>query len=369
MSQAAEDTRFMAQALRLAHRGLESTSPNPRVGCVVVRDGQVVGQGWHRRAGEPHAEPLALADAGERARGATVYVTLEPCSHHGRTPPCAEALVGAGVARVVVAAADTNPLARGGLARLREAGIQTTSGVLEQEARALNAGFHLRVEQGRPLLRCKLAMSLDGRTAMASGESRWITGEAARLDVQRLRARSCAILTGSGTVQADDPRLDVRIGDAGVQRQPLRVVVDGALRTGPAARVLAPPGRALLAHARQDAVAERALRDVGAALWHLPGHDGHVDLPALLAALAAREQCNEVLLEAGAGLAGAFATAGLVDEYVIYVAPTLLGSRARPLLDLPFDRMEQKLGLEIREVRAVGQDWRITAAPRRGAAG
>lgn len=360
MSSPAEDSRFMAQALRLAQKGLDTSSPNPRVGCVIVKDGRVVAEGWHRRAGEPHAEAIALAAAGESARGGTAYVTLEPCSHHGRTPPCADALIAAGVARVVAATQDPNPRVAGnGFASLMAAGVHVDTGVLGAEAAALNAGFFSRMQRGRPRVLCKLAMSLDGRTAMASGESKWITGEAARADVQRLRARSCAVVSGIGTVLADDPRLDVRGGE----RQPLRVIVDTALRTTPVARVLAPPGRALIVHSVVDSARESALRDAGADLMHLPADDGRVALLALLERLAARE-CNEVLLEAGATLAGAFAQAGLIDEYRIYMAPVLLGSRARPLMELPFTQMSERLQLRITAIEPVGDDWRIRAEPR-----
>lgn len=363
MNASPDDTRHMARALQLARLGLYGTSPNPRVGCVLVREGSTVGEGYHARAGEAHAEVLALREAGQQARGATAFVTLEPCSHHGRTPPCADALVAAGVSRVVVAIEDPDPRVSGsGIARLRAAGIAVESGLLATEARELNAGFFHRLERGRPLLRCKLAMSLDGRTAMASGESRWITGEAARLDVQRLRARSCAVLTGVGTVQQDDPRLDVREGVPEPIRQPLRVICDSRLSTSLAARVLAPPGTVLIACAHPDPEARAALASAGVECLPLAGTDGRVDVAAVLAELG-RRQCNEVLLEAGATLCGAFASAGLIDEYVVYVAPVLLGSRARPLLELPFERMEQKLGLRINDITAIGQDWRISARP------
>jgi diaminohydroxyphosphoribosylaminopyrimidine deaminase/5-amino-6-(5-phosphoribosylamino)uracil reductase len=358
-----EDRRWMARALELARRGLETTAPNPRVGCVLVRDGVVVGEGWHERAGLPHAEVNALRAAGANAQGAAAYVTLEPCSHHGRTPPCADALVKAGVRRVVVATGDPNPEVAGlGIARLRAAGIDVECGLLEAEARALNVGFFRRMELGLPFVRCKLAMSLDGRTAMASGESRWITAEPARADVQRLRARSCAVLTGIGTVLADDPRLDVRREDtAPPARQPLRVVLDSGLRIPAAARVLAPPGSVLIVTAAGRA-APRLVAE-GAELLCLQAEDGRVPLRAVLQALAARG-CNEVLIEAGATLAGAFARAGLIDEYVLYVAPVLMGSHARPLLDLPFERMDERRPLSIRDISAVGTDWRVTAVSR-----
>jgi diaminohydroxyphosphoribosylaminopyrimidine deaminase/5-amino-6-(5-phosphoribosylamino)uracil reductase len=359
MPKAEHDIRYMAQALRLARLGLNTTSPNPRVGCVMVRDDQVVAEGWHQRPGEAHAEADALTRAGEAARGATAYVTLEPCSHHGRTPPCADALIAAGVVRVVCATEDPNPQVAGkGIARLRNAGVEVRSGVLASEATELNAGFFSRMQRGRPRVVCKMAMSLDGRTAMASGESKWITGEAARADVQRLRARSCAVVTGAGTVLADDPRLDVREAS----RQPLRVVVDSALRTPAVARVLSPPGAMLLAHATDPETKAVALQAAGAMLLRVPGEDRRVDLHALLAALADRE-CNEVLLESGATLAGAFAQAGLIDEYRFYMAPVLLGSSARPLMDLPFAHMAERLALRVTAIDAVGDDWRISALP------
>ena len=357
-----DDHRYMAHALQLAERGLYSTDPNPRVGCVLVRDGDVVGEGWHERAGEPHAEVHALRAAGARARGATAYVTLEPCCHHGRTPPCSEALIAAGVARVVVAMQDPNPrVAGGGLKHLQAAGIQTASGLLASEAEMLNPGFAMRMRRGRPYVRCKLAMSLDGRTAMASGESQWITGAAARTDVQRLRARSSAIVTGVGTVLTDDPSLTVRLPEA--TRQPLRVVLDHALRTPSSARLLHEPGTTLVVGTSEAEAPREALLAVGAEIVLLNAAAGRMALADVLEVLAARE-INEVLVEAGATLAGAFVQARLVDELIIYMAPTLLGDAARGLLHLPgLERMEQKIALDIRDIRKVGADWRITAVP------
>ncbi len=363
----ADDYQYMARALRLARRGLYTTDPNPRVGCVIVRDGTIVGEGWHERAGELHAEIHALRAAGERARGATVHVTLEPCAHHGRTPPCADALVEAGVARVVAAMQDPNPQVAGqGLARLAAAGIETEIGVMAGEAEALNPGFVMRMRQDRPWVRCKLAMSLDGRTAMASGESRWITGEAARRDVHRLRARSSAILTGIGTVAADDPSLTVRLADLPEDgwRQPLRVVVDSGLRMSPHARMLSLPGETLVATRSEDQDSIAALAVAGAEVVRLPAADGRVDLAALLALLAERE-VNEVMVEAGPTLNGALLAAGLVDEIVVYMAPHLMGSDARDLFHLPLAAMSERVDLEIRDIRAVGRDWRITARPAR----
>ncbi|NCA69934.1 MAG: bifunctional diaminohydroxyphosphoribosylaminopyrimidine deaminase/5-amino-6-(5-phosphoribosylamino)uracil reductase RibD [Sphingobacteriia bacterium] len=360
----------MARALQLARRGRYTTDPNPRVGCVIVRDGQVVGSGWHRRAGEAHAERHALSEAGPRARGAIAYITLEPCCHHGRTPPCTEALLEAGVARVVCAMVDPNPLVAGkGLRSLAAAGVAVQSGLMEAEARALNPGFIKRMETGRPFVRCKLAASLDGRTAMASGESRWVTGEAARQDVQRLRAGSSAILTGVGTILVDDPRLNVRLEAAelpGMQageapRQPLRVVVDSRWRTPTRARLLAPPGSTLIVGAVEDARRMAALTEAGAQVHLGSARDGQVELGALMGLLARRE-INEVLVESGPTLAGAVLGAGLVDELLIYLAPHLMGDAARGLFHLPgIARMAERVALEIIDVRAVGRDWRITA--------
>lgn len=365
------DHLFMARALRLARKGLYSTHPNPRVGCVIVRDGEIVGEGWHARAGEPHAEVHALRQAGERARGATAYVTLEPCSHHGRTPPCADALVAAGVGRVVAAMQDPNPQVAGrGLLRLANAGIEVLSGVLEAEARALNVGFIKRMASGLPFVRVKSAMSLDGRTAMASGESQWITGPAARAEVQRLRAQSSVVLSGADTVLADDARLTVRPDELGLgaeatfmaaSRPPLRVLVDGRLRV-PLSKSFFQVGPALVATCAAAAARDRYLAD-GHELLAVPGSNGHVDLRKLLLELAGRG-VNEVLVEAGPRLAGAFARAGLVDEYRIFVAPKLLGSSARPLFELPLNRMAEAPELQIVDIRAVGDDWQITAVPK-----
>lgn len=348
----------MARALALAARGLAGTDPNPRVGCVLVRDGRYVGEGWHERAGGPHAEARALAMAGALARGATAYVTLEPCNHQGRTPPCSLALVDAGVTGVVVATLDPNPAAGGGVARLRAAGITVREGLMAAEAQALNAGFLRRVAGGLPLVRVKLAMSLDGRTALANGASQWITGEAARADVQQYRARSSAVLTGIGTVLADDPRLDVRL--PGTVRQPLRVVLDGSLRMPPGARILQADGRVLVMTTAERPAAQ-ALRERGAEVQVL-GAGGPLPLRAVLEALAAR-QCNEVWVECGARLAGAFVEQGLFDELVLYVAPSLLGPDARPLLQLPrIDALARRWALQFDDVRRVGDDLRITAS-------
>lgn len=365
--QAILDAHYMARALELARKGHYSTHPNPRVGCVIVRDGQVVGEGWHVRTGEPHAEVHALRAAGEQARGATAYVTLEPCSHHGRTPPCADGLVTAGVARVVAAMQDPNPEVAGrGLQRLEQAGIATTCGVLESEARQLNQGFLKRMEHGLPFVRVKLAMSLDGRTAMASGESQWITGPAARSAVQRLRAQASVVLTGADTVLADDARLTVRADELGLDaeqsalamsRPPLRVLIDGRLRV-PLDAPFFKAGPALVA----TCVAVEEQYANGPECLIVPGEEGQVDLRRLLLELAARG-VNEVLVEAGPRLAGAFAQQGLVDEYQIFVAGKFLGSTARPLLDWPLTQMKDAPALKITDIRAVGDDWRVTAIP------
>lgn len=349
----------MAHALQLAERGLYSTSPNPRVGSVLVKDGTLLGAGWHERAGEPHAEVHALREAGDRARGATAYVTLEPCSHHGRTPPCADALIKAGVARVVVAMQDPNPLVAGqGLARLRAAGIEVDCGLMEGAARALNIGFLARMARGMPWVRSKIAASLDGRTALNNGASKWITGEAARQDVQHWRARSCAVLTGIGTVLADDPELNVR--NIQVPRQPLRAVVDNGLRLPPAARLLRQPG-VVVYTASSDAQKTAALEQAGAEVRVLPDARGQVDLPTVLRDLAERG-CNEVLVEAGNRLNGALLRAGLVDELVLYLAPQLLGDMARGMAGLgELTGLEQRVNLEWDDVRHVGRDLRIVA--------
>ncbi|MGA9162913.1 MAG: bifunctional diaminohydroxyphosphoribosylaminopyrimidine deaminase/5-amino-6-(5-phosphoribosylamino)uracil reductase RibD [Thiobacillus sp.] len=349
----------MARALQLAAQGLFTTSPNPRVGCIIVRDGTVVGEGWHERAGTPHAEIHALKTAGDAARGATVYVTLEPCSHHGRTPPCAQALVDAGVSRVVAAMSDPNPLvAGGGIDMLTLAGIRAEVGLMENEARMLNPGFISRMTRGRPWVRLKTASTLDGKTALANGQSQWITGAAARADVQHLRARACAILTGSGTVLSDNPRMNVRDFDIG--RQPLRVVVDSALRT-PADATILP---ALIACHHANPVARAALEQAGAEIIELPGADGRVDLLALLTLLAQRG-VNELHVEAGAALNGALLAAGLVDEWVAYVAPMAVGDDARGLFaQPPLTSLAHAARFRLADVRQVGGDLRLTLLPK-----
>jgi diaminohydroxyphosphoribosylaminopyrimidine deaminase / 5-amino-6-(5-phosphoribosylamino)uracil reductase len=361
---AALDSRHMARALKLAERGLWTTDPNPRVGCVIAAGEAVVAEGWHERAGEAHAEAKALAIAGEAARGATAYVTLEPCSHHGRTPPCADALVAAGIRRVVYATKDPNPRVGGrGISRLSSAGVEVAGGVLEREARELNPGFMSRMERGRPWVVVKLAASLDGGTALPGGESRWITGEEARADVQRLRARSSAVMTGSGTVLRDDPRLDVRL--PGATRQPLRVVLDSGLRISPQSRILAPPGRVLVICSNADEERAEVLRIAGADVVRVPAAAGGVDLAAALALLAQRE-VNELLVECGPGLAGALFSAGLVDELDLYLAPVLLGRGARPLADLAAPAtMAERLEFSIVGREELGEDLLIRLQPRR----
>jgi diaminohydroxyphosphoribosylaminopyrimidine deaminase/5-amino-6-(5-phosphoribosylamino)uracil reductase len=367
------DLAYMARAIHLAGRGLYTTDPNPRVGCVRVRDGEIVGEGCHRRAGEPHAERLAIVDAGERARGATAYVTLEPCCHHGRTPPCTDALLEAGVARVVVGMADPNPLVNGrGLERMRAAGVAVRTGVLEDDAHTLNPGFEKRMRTGLPFVRLKLAASLDGRTAMPDGESKWITSEAARRDVQRLRARSSAIVTGIGTVLADDPSMNVRLGPDAIPallpdepaRQPLRVVVDCSLRMPTDARMLSLPGATLIATCNPNRTDIVRMTSAGAEVQVLPAAaDGRVDLPELIRYLGSREQ-NEVLIEAGPTLAGAAVAAGIVDEIVLYLAPHLMGDAARGLFRLPgLTRMADRIALTIHDLRQVGPDLRVTVRP------
>ncbi|KPY61946.1 Riboflavin biosynthesis protein RibD [Pseudomonas syringae pv. solidagae] len=368
--QAALDVHYMARALELARKGLYSTHPNPRVGCVIVREGRIVGEGWHARAGEPHAEVHALRQAGELARGATAYVTLEPCSHQGRTPPCADALIEAGLTRVVAAMQDPNPEVSGrGLLRLMNAGIGVQCGVLESEARALNKGFLKRMETGLPYVRVKMAMSLDGRTAMASGESQWITGPEARSAVQRLRAQSSVVLSGADTVLADKARLTIRPDELGLDaeltalaaaRAPLRVLIDGRLRV-PLDAPFFQAGSALVVTCAA-ASARGRYQEEGHEMLALADSAGHVDLRRLMGELAARG-VNEVLVEAGPRLAGAFARLGLVDEFQLFIAGKFLGSSARPLLDLPLAQMSEALELNIVEMRAVGNDWRVIALP------
>lgn len=360
----AEDSVWMAQALQLAERGLYSTSPNPRVGCVLVKEGKLLAEGWHVRAGEPHAEVYALRAAGAAAQGATAYVTLEPCSHHGRTPPCADALIAAGVARVVVAMQDPNPQVAGqGIARLRNAGIEVESGLMEAAAQALNPGFVARMTRGTPWVRSKIAMSLDGRTALKNGESKWITGAAARRDGHHWRARSCAVMTGIATVLADDAQLTVR--DVVTTRQPMRVVLDSQLRMPLTASILQ-GGNLLIYTALHDVQKIALLEKAGAVVSVLPNAQGQIDLQACLKDLAVRG-CNEVLLEAGFTLNGAMLKAGLVDELIIYMAPQILGDMARGMAKLgELTQLEQRIELEWQDTRNIGSDLRIIAKIKKG---
>lgn len=359
----AADCRFMARALQLAWRGRYSAHPNPRVGCVVVRDGQIVGEGWHERTGEAHAETVALAAAGAAASGARAYVTLEPCSHHGRTPPCADALVEAGIAEAVIAMQDPNPSVSGsGIGALREAGIAVRLGLMQAEAGKLNRGFASRMQRGRPFVRLKMAASLDGCTAMADGQSQWITGAEARADVQRLRAESGAVMTGVGTVLADDPSLTVRDKEL-VRQQPRRVILDTRLRMPLSAVMLTLAGQTDI-FCIDDA--RRAALEAAGATVHLgPAKGAYVDLEHVLRTLA-EMQINDVLVEAGRGLAGAFLSDGLVDELVIYQAPHIMGSETRGMFATPgWQSLEQRLDLDIIDVRNFGRDTRIIAHPLR----
>jgi len=351
------DQQHMAEALRLAEKGLFTTTPNPRVGCVIVRDGEVVGTGWHEKAGGPHAEVLALRAAGERARGATAYVSLEPCSHHGRTPPCADALIAAGITRVIAAMQDPNAgVAGGGFARLRAAGVQVESGLMQAEAGALNCGFVSRMSRGRPWVRMKIAASLDGRTALANGRSQWITGPEARRDGHAWRARACAVLTGIGTVKDDDPQLNVR--EVETARQPLKVVVDSKLQLQPSAKLLQ-SGKVLVATAMANSPGIAALEDKGAEVVVLPNAEGKVELTALMRELARRE-INEVHVEAGIKLNGSLLRERLVDELLLYLAPSILGDTARGMFSLPelADLAQTRL-VQFGDVQAIGRDIRI----------
>jgi diaminohydroxyphosphoribosylaminopyrimidine deaminase/5-amino-6-(5-phosphoribosylamino)uracil reductase len=360
------DRAYMSRAFELARRGLYTTDPNPRVGCVLVKDGKVVGEGWHERAGGPHAEAAALANAGVDAGGATAYVTLEPCDHHGRTPPCSLALIAAGITRVVYTQDDPNPdVAGNGAARLRAQGIAVESGLMAAEAESLNPGYLKRRRTGRPFVRVKVAASLDGRTALASGESRWITSKTARTDAQYFRARSSVVLTGIGTVLADDPAMNVRIEES--RRQPLRLVLDSTLRTPPEARIINRQGPVLVAASHDHAERREALQRKGVEVLLVAQAQGRPDLAAMLDLLGQRE-ANEVWVEAGATLAGAFVRERLFDELVVYLAPTLLGPDARPLLDLPaLGQLEGRLRLRFTECVPVGDDLRITAVQEQGA--
>jgi diaminohydroxyphosphoribosylaminopyrimidine deaminase/5-amino-6-(5-phosphoribosylamino)uracil reductase len=353
------DREHMAEALRLAEKGLYTASPNPRVGCVIAREGRLLGTGWHEKTGGPHAEVVALRAAGAQARGATAYVSLEPCSHHGRTPPCADALIEAGIARVVAAMQDPNASVAGsGFAALRAAGIQVESGLMQEEAMALNRGFVARMSRGRPWVRMKIAASLDGRTALANGQSQWITGAEARRDGHAWRARACAVLTGIGTVRDDDPRLDVR--EIETPRQPLKVVVDSRLELPLSAKLLQ-SGEVLVAAALRDDAAIAALQARGADVVVLPDARGKVELNELMLELARRE-INEVHVEAGFKLNGSLLGAGLVDELLLYLAPGILGDSARGMFGLPaLADLAHKRLVQFTDVQTIGGDLRIRA--------
>jgi diaminohydroxyphosphoribosylaminopyrimidine deaminase/5-amino-6-(5-phosphoribosylamino)uracil reductase len=356
----------MTLALRQAERGLFTTQPNPRVGCIIVKNNQIIGQGAHLKAGEPHAEILALREVVTNVQGAEVYVTLEPCNHHGRTPPCVDALIKAGVKRVVVAMQDPNPLVAGnGIKRLQASGVEVNVGLMEAESIALNPGFISRMTTGLPYVRCKVASSMDGRTALANGKSLWITGESARLDVQIWRAQSCAVMTGIGTLLTDDPSMNVRLD--GATRQPLRIIVDSHLQTPLDCKMLnanlLDMSPVLIAYA--DDVNNKAslLTAAGVQLLHLPDQNGRVNLRDLLSILASRG-VNEVLLEAGQGLNGAFLQAGLIDEFIFYFAPKLMGADAKSMFNIPeLTEMQQATNLQILDVRQIEHDIRLRAKP------
>ncbi len=357
---------FMQCAIRLAKKGLYSTDPNPCVGCVIVKNGEIVGEGWHQQAGEGHAEVNALKQAGSNAEGATVYVTLEPCSHTGKTPPCADALIAAGVKKVFIAMMDPNPLVAGsGLKKLQDAHIETDSGLLEIQARELNPGFVKRMESGRPYVRVKMAMSLDGRTAMASGESQWISSDASRQDVQRMRAQSSAILTGIDTVLADDPSMNVRLTaeELGIEsitklvRQPKRIVLDSQLRMPAAAKIFSVDGDCIVyTTVNVDNKDSRPYT-----IESIASADGHVDLHALMKDLADKE-INLLHVEAGSVLCGALLKNDLIDEIIIYMAPHIMGDNAKGLFHLPgLEKMKDRVSLNIKDVRSIGKDLRISA--------
>ncbi len=354
------DEYYMAHALRLAYRGLYTTDPNPRVGCVLVKAGRIVGEGWHRQAGGPHAEVEALRQAGEQARGADCYVTLEPCCHHGRTPPCTESLIDAGIRKVVAAMSDPNPQVAGkGLARLQQADIEVRCGILAAESEQLNRGFCQRMRESRPWVTVKMAASLDGRTALASGESRWITSAEARRDVHRLRARSSAILTGIGTVLADDPALTARLDNDEAVCHPLRVVLDSQLRMPVEAKMLSLPGKTVVVTVTGNADKRKRLEEAGAEVWRVSSEDGRTGLAELMSRLGERE-INEVLVESGPILNGALARKHLVDEWIVYLAPCVLGDTARGLFHLPgLETMAGRLEGRFQEMRSVGPDLRI----------
>ena len=365
MTAESSHNKYMARALRLARKGLYTTAPNPRVGCVLVKSDRIVGEGWHERTGGPHAEVVALQQAGEHAQGSTAYVTLEPCCHQGRTPPCTDALQAAGVKEVVAAMHDPNPAVAGkGLAKLEAAGITVSCGLMQAQAEALNRGFVQRMRHRKPWVLSKLAMSVDGRTAMASGESQWITSSASRRQVHFLRASNQAVMCGVGTVLADDPSLNVRLDESipeGGWLQPIRVIVDSNLQTPVTAKMLQTDAHCLIFYAQADAARQQQLRNAGAELIHMPAANGQIDLNAVLTHLA-ELQINDVLLETGATLNGAMLQAGLINELRIFMAPHLMGGEGRGLFNLPgLDSMDQRHAITIQDIRAVGSDWCISA--------
>ena len=372
------DVFFMQKAIDLARKGLYSTKPNPAVGCVLVKDGIIVGEGWHQKAGQPHAERVALANAGEKAQGSTAYVTLEPCSHFGRTPPCADGLIEAKVARVVVAMRDPNPLVSGqGIQRVENAGIEVVVGVLEAEAKAINLGFIRKMEKQLPFVRLKMASSLDGRTAMNNGESHWITGEESRREVHKMRALSGALITGIGTVLADDPSLTVRLTDEELAElnltqencHPIRVVLDPNLSMPTDAKMLSLPGRTILMTSKEttDRAPElvEILHNQGIEMVAVSAQDDHLDIESILHYLAEVENINDVMVESGAIVAGAFMQSGLVNELHSFIAPSLMGNAAKPMFVLPgIDSMEQKMNFQIQSMDRFGDDVRLILVPK-----
>ena len=363
------DSHYMARAIALAEKGFYTTDPNPRVGCVIVKDGNIIGEGWHQRAGEPHAEINALSGLNEQSRGATAYVSLEPCCHHGRTPPCTDALIAAKVKRVVIGSLDPNPRVAGkGIEQLMAAGIEVTHGVLASESDELNPGFLKRMRKQLPFVRCKIAMSMDGKTAMASGESQWITCESARADVHHWRARSSAMMTGIGTVLQDDPSLNARLTESECREfsftdddQPLRVVLDTQLRFPVNAKMLGVPGKVLIYTASDNADKKRQLQDRGAQVCQVDCNNDGLVLMAVLQDLAARD-INELMVEAGSILNGALASQCLIDEFIFYIAPSIMGDGAKGAFHLPgVNKMSDKIQLSVRETRQIGVDWRIIA--------
>lgn len=355
------DYHWMALAMQLGQKAMMTTDPNPRVGCVIVKGGKLIGQGWHQKAGENHAEINALDEAGDRAKGATVYVTLEPCAHQGKTPPCAEALIEAKISTVIVAMLDPNPLVAGqGIAQIQTAGIKTEIGLLAQDAQELNPGFIKRFTKKQPFIRIKTAMSLDGKTALSNGQSQWITGVEARADVQKLRARSSGILTGIGTVLADNPSLNVRDFDIG--RTPMRIVLDSKLQMPLDAKMFEIPGQIVVVTVSEDLIKAEALEQVGAKVIVLPGKKSQVDLFALMSWLA-EQQINELHVEAGATLSGALVQAGLVDELVVYMAAKVMGEQAKSLFNLNITKMSNTIKFKFADLIMIGEDLKLTLMP------